>query len=100
VRKVAVAPCATNLRRERRGEEDGEGAGGWADRRTRLRGGGGSGLGFGDLLYEANTISPIRSLMSGVKRLGSLGLNGPVTFLSCLTFSIFLFSFLCNKENN
>jgi hypothetical protein len=82
-------PCAADLRRERRGGGDGEGAGG--DGRRRLRGGGGSGLGFGDLLYEANAISPIRSLMNGLKRLGSLGLNRPVTFLLCLTFSFFFF---------
>jgi hypothetical protein len=50
-----------DLRRERRGE--GEGAGGG----RRLRGGGGSAIGFGDLLYEANAILAVRSQMNGLK---------------------------------
>jgi hypothetical protein len=37
------------------------------DRRRRLRGGGGSGIGFGVLLYEANTILAVRLQMNGLK---------------------------------
>jgi hypothetical protein len=36
-------------------------------RERRLRGGGGSGIVFGIILYKANTISSIHSLMNGLK---------------------------------
>jgi hypothetical protein len=42
---------------------EGEGVGGG----RKLRGGGGSGIGFEDLLYEANAILAVRSQMNGLK---------------------------------
>jgi hypothetical protein len=50
-----------------RGSEEGEVRRRGSGRREEADGRGGSGIGFGDLLYEANTILAVRSKMNGLK---------------------------------
>jgi hypothetical protein len=70
----------------------------WQGDSRRLRGGGSSGIGFGDPFIQSkhNFIHP-----SGDERSKMIGLFGPkwASYISpLLNFFLFLFSFLCNKK--
>jgi hypothetical protein len=53
---------------------------------------------LGSFIRSKRAISPIRSMMNGVKRLGCLGLNGLVTFVPCLIFFFFRFHFFAIRK--